>query len=72
MLRKKLFGKKHKGQSTVEYVILVAAVLFVIIWFLTGTGSPFRSAFNRALTQGSEGMEEIANSLRRSHGNATP
>jgi uncharacterized protein (UPF0333 family) len=71
MLRKKLFGKKRKGQSTVEYVILVAAVLVVIIWFLTGTSSPFKQAYNAALNQGAQGMQDIANSLARSHYNGT-
>jgi hypothetical protein len=67
MLRKKLLKQKHEGQSTVEYVILVAAVLIVILWFLTSTNSPFKKSFNAALQTGTQGMTEIANSLSKSH-----
>lgn len=68
MLRKKFFGKKRKGQSTVEYVILVAAILFIIIWFLTSNGSPFRNSLNQALIMGSNGMSNMATTLAGSHG----
>ena len=44
----KAAGKK-KGQSTVEYIILVAAVLLALIVFL-GPQGPFVKAFNTAAT----------------------
>jgi uncharacterized protein (UPF0333 family) len=59
---------RKKGQSTVEYVVLVAAVLAILIWFLTSANSPFRAAYNTALRTGSDGMEAIASSLNQSHG----
>lgn len=67
MLRKKKIAKravhKRKGQSTVEYIILVAAVIAVILLFVGGTNSPFRAAFNETLTTGTNGMVNMANRL---------
>ena len=54
--------RKRKGQSTVEYIILVAAVLAALIIFLK-PGGVFQSSFNRALTSGTNGMEDMANRL---------
>lgn len=58
-------AKKKKGQSTVEYIILVAAILAALIIFLRD-GGPFQSAFNEALTTGTNGMEDMANRLATS------
>jgi len=55
--------KKKKGQSTVEYIILVAAIIGALIIFLPGT---FKSAFNAALTSGTNGMENMADRLSAS------
>jgi hypothetical protein len=54
--------KKRKGQSTVEYIILVAAVLAALIIFLR-PGGVFQSAFNRTINSGTSGMEDMANRL---------
>ncbi len=54
---------KRKGQSTVEYIILVAAVVAVILFFAGSQNSPFRKAFNSALVSGTEGMNAMANRL---------
>ena len=55
--------KKKKGQSTVEYIILVAAVIGALIVFLPGT---FKTAFNAALYSGTNGMENMADRLSAS------
>jgi uncharacterized protein (UPF0333 family) len=55
--------KKKKGQSTVEYIILVAAIIGALIIFLPGT---FRDAFNAALRSGTNGMENMADRLSAS------
>ena len=55
--------RKKKGQSTVEYIILVAAVIGALIIFLPGT---FRTAYNATLTGGTNGMEDMANRLATS------
>lgn len=52
--------KKKKGQSTVEYIILVAAIIAALIIFLPGT---FQNAFNAALMSGTNGMENMADRL---------
>jgi hypothetical protein len=48
---------KKKGQSTVEYIILVAAIIGALIIFLPNT---FQTAYNAALTSGTNGMENMA------------
>ncbi len=52
--------KKKKGQSTVEYIILVAAVIAVLVIFLPGA---FTTAYNAALYSGTNGMDDMANRL---------
>jgi hypothetical protein len=52
--------QKKKGQSTVEYIILVAAIIGALIIFLPGT---FRTAYNAALISGTNGMENMADRL---------
>ena len=46
--------KKRKGQSTVEYIILVAAVLAALIMFLR-PGGIFQTAFNDTLRTATNG-----------------
>ena len=72
MLKKDIvssYKKKRKGQSTVEYIVLVAGVIAALILFLQPSG-PFSRAYNNTLTQGTNGMEDMANRLTTSHGNA--
>ena len=66
MLKKNSMRKpRKKGQSTVEYIILVAAIIAALIVFLK-PGGIFQSAYNNALVQGTDGMEDMANRLRTS------
>ena len=58
--------KKKKGQSTLEYIILVTGVLVVLIVFLK-PGGVFNTAFNATLTTGTNGMSNIAGRLQQSH-----
>ena len=58
--------RNKKGQSTLEYVILVAGVIIVIIWFVGNSGSPFQTALNQSLQQATNGMEDMANRLSNS------
>jgi hypothetical protein len=55
--------RKKKGQSTVEYIILVAAIIAALIIFLPNT---FQDAFNAALRSGTNGMENMADRLSAS------
>jgi uncharacterized protein (UPF0333 family) len=57
--------RKKKGQSTVEYIILVAAVLAALIIFLR-PGGVFQTAFNDTISTGTNGMQTMANRLATS------
>lgn len=57
--------RKKKGQSTLEYIIMVTGVIAVLILFL-GPSGIFRSAFTNTLARGTNGMEDMANRLRNS------
>ncbi len=66
MLRKQKMTKraasKAKGQSTVEYIILVAAVIAALLFFLPG----FRTAIQNTLGSGTNGMQNMADRLQAS------
>jgi competence protein ComGC len=59
----KVKSRKKKGQSTVEYIILVAAVIGALIIFLPNT---FQDAYNAALMSGTNGMVNMADRLSAS------
>jgi len=69
MLRKKKITSskravhKRKGQSTVEYIILVAAVIGAILIFVPGT---FKDVLQNTLSSGTNGMWNMANRLANS------
>jgi hypothetical protein len=54
--------RKEKGQSTVEYIILVAAVLAALIFFLQPNGL-FSTSVNDTLVSGTDGMVNMADRL---------
>lgn len=58
--------RKKKGQSTLEYIILVTGVIVVLIVFLKPDG-PFNKAFNETLASGTNGMTNLATRLKGSH-----
>ena len=64
--RNKIKILKKKGQSTIEYILLVAAVLGALIYFL-GPNGPFQDAFNSALQSSTNGMQNMATTLFSSH-----
>jgi Flp pilus assembly pilin Flp len=57
--------RTKKGASTVEYIILIAAVISVLIVFLRPSGA-FQRAFNRTFNATSSGMEDMADRLSTS------
>lgn len=59
-------NKKKKGQSTLEYIILVTGVIAVLLIFLNPSSGIFNRAFNSTLSQGTNGMEDMAARLRDS------
>ena len=58
--------KKKNGQSTVEYIILVAAVLGALLIFL-GPNGIFPKAFNTVLASGTNSMTIMANRIGNSY-----
>ena len=55
--------KKKKGQSTVEYIILVTAVIAVIIFFVVNPNAPFRAKMNSTLGNATDSMVSMASRL---------
>ena len=60
-------ARKKKGQSTLEYIILVAAVVAALLVFLTPNGI-FRTALNTTLVSGTNMMTNVASRLQGSYG----
>ena len=57
--------KNKKGQSTLEYIVLVTAVIAVLIIFLGPTGV-FQNRVNQTLDQATNSMVNMANRLATS------
>ncbi|MDP8213456.1 MAG: class III signal peptide-containing protein [Candidatus Zapsychrus exili] len=57
---------KKKGQSTVEYIILVAGVLAALIVFLR-PGGPFNNALDSTLNSQLSEMNTMSSRLADSH-----
>lgn len=58
--------KNRKGQSTVEYILLVTAVVAVMIMFATNNNGGLRGKLNATLDQTANGIEAIGNRLNTS------
>jgi hypothetical protein len=54
----------HKGQSTVEYLLLITAVIAVIVLFTTGNNSPFQQNLNSVFNTTSQAMLNTATYLQ--------
>lgn len=59
-------NRKKKGQSTLEYIILVTGVIAILIIFLNPTTGLFTKAYNSTLQSGTNGMKTMANRLSSS------
>lgn len=59
-------NRKKKGQSTLEYIILVTGVIAILIIFLNPTTGIFNQAFNSTLQTGTDGMTNMAGRLATS------
>ena len=54
--------KNNKGQSTLEYIILVTAVVAVLLVFL-GPSGIFRTTYNTTLDQVTNSMTSMSNRI---------
>ena len=61
------FIKNKRGQSTVEYVLLVTAVLAVIIAFVSGSNGGFQVKLNATLNTAANEMNAEMYQLSQSH-----
>ncbi len=61
MIKKR--NQKKKGQSTLEYIILVTGVIAVLIIFLKPNGGIFTKAFDGVLNSAKDGMVNMSNRL---------
>ncbi len=58
--------RSKRGQSTVEYIILVAGVIAILIFFVGSGNSPFRTSLNKTYNSATQGMENMASRLAAS------
>jgi uncharacterized protein (UPF0333 family) len=61
--------KNKKGQSTLEYIILVTAVIVVIISFLMAPNAPLSKALNSTINATSGMLDTMTDRLGNSLGN---
>ncbi|HRZ39483.1 MAG TPA: class III signal peptide-containing protein [Candidatus Omnitrophota bacterium] len=54
MFKNKLL--KRRGQSTLEYIVLVTAIIVVLLIFLNPSTGRFSTYLNRALDSAGQGM----------------
>ncbi len=52
--------KNKRGQSTLEYILLVTAVVVVLLGFLASKTGIFQTSLNATLTQGTNGMNNMS------------
>ncbi len=57
---------KEKGQSTIEYTLLMTAVVAVIITLTTGSSSLFQKKLTNTVNMTLSGMEKEAQKLTNS------
>ena len=55
----------RSGQSTVEYLLVVTAVIAVVIALATGQDSAFQKKLANTINRTTDGMEDMANRLMK-------
>ena len=63
--------RQKRGQSTVEYIILVSAVVAVVIVFIAGNNSIFKQKINSVYNTVYSDIDERATVLQGSHNGTT-
>ena len=64
--------RKTRGQSTVEYILLVTAVIGVMIFFLTNKNSGLQGKLNSTLDTASNSIGNMSSRLDKSHEGSDP
>lgn len=60
---------RKKGQSTLEYIILVTGVIAILLIFLNPTTGVFNNRFNATLGDATGSMQNMARRLNASYPN---
>ncbi len=55
--------KNKQGQSTLEYIILMTAVVVAVIAFVVSSDSPFKKALNSTLNSGTGTMNDMGHRI---------
>jgi len=55
-----MYTKNKRGQSTVEYILLVTAVIAVLIAFATNKSGPLQTQLNSTMGQFSNEIGDVA------------
>jgi len=58
MFKNKLF--KRRGQSTLEYIVLVTAIIVVLLIFLNPSSGKFSEYLNSTLDSAGQGMNAMS------------
>jgi hypothetical protein len=65
-LQKDIRMRAYKGQSTVEYILLVTAVTLIVVLFTTGHGAgSFQSGLNQVFNSTTQDMLNVASYLQQ-------
>ena len=59
--------RKTRGQSTVEYILLVTAVIGVMIFFLTNRDAGLQSKLSNTVETASNSIGNMSGRLEKSH-----
>jgi Flp pilus assembly pilin Flp len=62
-----MYIKNKRGQSTVEYVLLVTAVVAVMIVFATGKGTGIQGQLNSTLNQVTGKIDDMTSQITNSY-----
>jgi hypothetical protein len=55
---------KKKGQSTLEYIIVVAMIIAAIIAFASASGTGFKARINQSMEHVTDEMTNVVNRLQ--------
>ena len=59
--------RQNSGQSTVEYILVVTAVIAVMIFFLTSNNAGLRGKLNSTVDTAANNIGNMSDRLDRSH-----
>jgi uncharacterized protein (UPF0333 family) len=58
--------KQNRAQSTLEYIILVTAVIVIVIGLVASPSSPFRKTLNSTFNEGIQKLDDVGSKWSKS------